>query len=70
MSERHDAVRGLQPFVLFVEGGGYDHDLNKYLHGLYLLDPHYDFYENQNKLGVFCLNLDDWDIFESKESYK
>ncbi len=62
--------KGLQPRSLKAIGGGYDHDLSKYLNGLYLLDPYYDLYENQDKTGVFNLNLEDWDSFSSTEDYK
>lgn len=62
--------KGLQPRSLKAIGGGYDHDLSEYLNGLYLLDPYYDLYENQDKTGVFNLNLEDWDSFSSTEDYK
>jgi DNA-binding CsgD family transcriptional regulator len=62
--------KGLQPRSLKATAGGYDHDLSKYLNGLYLLDPYYDLYENQDRTGIFKLNLEDWDNFSSTEDYK
>ena len=62
--------RGLQPRQLLIDGGGYDHDLSEYLNGLYLLDPYYELYENQNKTGIFKLNIQDWDDYSGAEIYK
>lgn len=62
--------RGLQPRQLLIADSGYDHDLSEYLNGLYLLDPYYDLYENQNKTGVFKLNVEDWDEYSGAEIYK
>ena len=62
--------KGLQPRLLMTEGGGYDHDLNEYLSGLYLLDPYYDLYENQGQTGIFKLNLEDWNNYSSGDDYK
>lgn len=62
--------KGLQPRLLITEGGGYDHDLNEYLSGLYLLDPYYDLYENQGRTGIFKLNLEDWNNYSSGDDYK
>ena len=62
--------KGLQPRLLVTEGGGYDHNLNEYLNGLYLLDPYYDLYENRGETGIFNLNLEDWDDYRSGEDYK
>ncbi len=47
--------RGLQPKLLFRDGDDaiFDADLTKYLNGMYLLDPLYDLYVNQEKTGTF-----------------
>lgn len=71
---QHNAVyefrRGLQPKALFFEGCGYDSDLKHYLNGMYLLDPFYDLFENQNRMGILHFSASSRDDLESSKVFE
>lgn len=62
--------RGLQPKVLCYEGPDDDNDLKQYLNGMYLLDPFFDLFENQNRTGIFHFSASSRDDLESSKSFE
>jgi len=62
--------RGLQPRHVYSSLTAFDNDMAKYLRGMYILDPYFDLYENQNRTGIHHLNPDRWSGFEESDFFK
>ncbi|MGB3313882.1 MAG: LuxR C-terminal-related transcriptional regulator [Albidovulum sp.] len=62
--------KDLQPHLIFVDGPNGGDDLPQYLGGLYLLDPFYLMYTEEEKTGVFVMSQTDSETFGVAKKYK
>ena len=59
----------MQPRTIFSVGERYDTDMIEYLSGMYLVDPIYETYTRNRKLGVFLFNVQDQGEADMSASY-